>query len=63
MEKLALPIPRDAKRPLWKIVTETVERTSESWKTREHRDALPKGISAAIEKQILGVTMAVQKQV
>ena len=49
--------------PLWKIVTETVERTSESWKTLEHRDALPKGIRAAIEKQILGVTMAVQKQV
>jgi|HubBroStandDraft_6_1064221.scaffolds.fasta_scaffold283189_3 HipA-like protein len=49
--------------PLWKIVTETVERTSESWKTLEHRDALPKGIRSAIEKQILGVTMAVQKQV
>ncbi len=48
--------------PLWKIVTETAERTAESWKTLEHRDALPKGIRAAIEKQILGVAMAVEKQ-
>jgi serine/threonine-protein kinase HipA len=48
--------------PLWKIVTDTTERTSESWKTLEHRDALPKGIRAAIEKQILGVAMAVEKQ-
>jgi serine/threonine-protein kinase HipA len=48
--------------PLWKIVTDTVERTAESWKTLEHRSALPKGIRAAIEKQILGVAMAVQKQ-
>ena len=28
----------------------------------EHRDALPKEIRAAIEKQILGVAMAVKKQ-
>jgi len=48
--------------PLWKIVTETTERTAESWKTLEHRDALPKEIRAAIEKQILGVAMAVKKQ-
>jgi serine/threonine-protein kinase HipA len=48
--------------PLWKIVTETTERTAESWKTLEHRDALPKGIRTAIEKQILGVAIAVTKQ-
>jgi serine/threonine-protein kinase HipA len=48
--------------PLWKIVTETTERTAESWKTLENRDALPKGIRTAIEKQILGVAIAVTKQ-
>ena len=48
--------------PLWKIVTETAERTAENWKTLEHRDALPKEIRAAIEKQILGVEAAVKKQ-
>jgi len=48
--------------PLWKIVTETTERTAESWKTLEHRDALPEGIRIAIEKQILGVAIAVTKQ-
>jgi serine/threonine-protein kinase HipA len=48
--------------PLWKIVTETTERTAENWKTLEHRDALPKEIRAAMEKQILGVAAAVKKQ-
>ena len=48
--------------PLWKIVTETAERTAENWKTLERRDALPKEIRAAIEKQILGVEAAVKKQ-
>lgn len=48
--------------PLWKIVTETTERTAENWKTLEHRDALPKEIRQAIEKQILGVAGAVMKQ-
>jgi serine/threonine-protein kinase HipA len=48
--------------PLWKIVTETTERTSENWKTLEHRDALPGDIRQAIEKQILGVAGAVRKQ-
>ena len=47
--------------PLWKIATVTSERTTESWKTLEYRDALPKEIRAAIEKQILGVAMAVKK--
>ncbi len=44
--------------PLWKIVIETAERTAENWKTLEHRDALPNGIRAAIEKQILKVAAA-----
>jgi serine/threonine-protein kinase HipA len=48
--------------PLWKIVTETTEQTSESWKTLEQRDALPKEIRAAIDKQILEAAMAVNKQ-
>lgn len=48
--------------PLWKIVTETTERTYESWTTLEHRDPLPNEMRAAIEKQILGVAMAVDKQ-
>jgi serine/threonine-protein kinase HipA len=48
--------------PLWKIVTETTERTAESWKTLEHREALSKEIREAIEKQILGVAAAVMKQ-
>jgi serine/threonine-protein kinase HipA len=38
--------------PIWEIVTETAERTVENWKTLEQRDALPKEIRAAIEKQI-----------
>ncbi len=42
--------------PLWK----TTERTAEGWKTLEQRDALPKEIRAAIEKQILGLAMAVK---
>ena len=48
--------------PLWKIVTDTTERTAENWKTLEHRDALPKEIRKAIEKQILGVAAAVKKE-
>jgi serine/threonine-protein kinase HipA len=48
--------------PLWKIVTETTERTAESWKTLEQREALSKEIRTAIEKQILGVAAAVTKQ-
>jgi serine/threonine-protein kinase HipA len=44
--------------PLWEIVTETVERTAENWKTLEHREALPRKIRAAIEKQILRVAAA-----
>jgi serine/threonine-protein kinase HipA len=48
--------------PLWKIVTDTTERTVENWKTLEHRDALPKEIREAIEKQILGVAAAVKKE-
>jgi serine/threonine-protein kinase HipA len=28
--------------PLWKIVTETTERTAENWKTLGHSEALPK---------------------
>ncbi len=46
--------------PLWKIVTETTERTAESWKTLEQREALPKEMRAAVEKQILGLAMAVK---
>lgn len=48
--------------PLWKIVTETAERTAESWKTLEQREALSKEIRGAIEKQIFGVAAAVTKQ-
>jgi serine/threonine-protein kinase HipA len=48
--------------PLWSIVTETTERTAESWKTLDHREALPKEIRGAIEKQIFGVAAAVMKQ-
>ena len=48
--------------PLWKIVTDTTERTAENWKTLEHRDALPKEIREAIEKQILDVAAAVKKE-
>jgi serine/threonine-protein kinase HipA len=44
--------------PLWEIVTETVERTVENWKTLAHREALPNEIRAAIEKQILRVAAA-----
>ncbi|HET6929257.1 MAG TPA: HipA domain-containing protein [Candidatus Acidoferrum sp.] len=44
--------------PLWEIVMETAERTVESWKTLEHRDAMPKEIRAAIEKQIFKVAEA-----
>jgi serine/threonine-protein kinase HipA len=44
--------------PLWEIVTETVERTAENWKTLEQREALPREIRAAIEKQILRVAAA-----
>jgi hypothetical protein len=47
---------------LWKIVTETTERTAENWKTHEHSEALPKKIREAIAKQILGVAAAVKKQ-
>ena len=43
--------------PLWEIVIETAERTVENWKTLEHRDALPKQIRAAIEKQIFKVAV------
>lgn len=38
--------------PLWEIVIETADRTVENWKTLEQRDAMPKEIRAAIEKQI-----------
>jgi serine/threonine-protein kinase HipA len=48
--------------PLWKIVTDTTERTAENWKTLGHSEALPKKIREAIEKQILGVAAAVKKQ-
>jgi serine/threonine-protein kinase HipA len=48
--------------PLWRIVTDTTERTAESWKNLEHRDALPREIRAAVEKQILGVAAAVGNQ-
>jgi serine/threonine-protein kinase HipA len=48
--------------PLWKIVTETVEKTAESWKTLEHRERLSKEIRGAIEKQIFTVAAAVRKQ-
>ena len=48
--------------PLWNIVTETTERTVENWKSLEHREALPKEIGQAIEKQIFGVAAAVHKQ-
>ena len=44
--------------PLWEIVTETSERTVEHWKKLEHRDALPKELGRAIEKQILKVAAA-----
>ena len=48
--------------PLWKIVTETTERTAESWKTLEHGDGLPREIRSAIEKQILSVAATVGNQ-
>jgi hypothetical protein len=49
-------------RLLWRIVTDTTERTAESWKNLEHRNALPREIRAAVEKQILGVAAAVGNQ-
>ncbi|SRR6266566_1580482 len=48
--------------PLWNVVTETTERTAENWKALEQRDALPKEMRQAIEKQILGLAAAVKKQ-
>jgi serine/threonine-protein kinase HipA len=48
--------------PVWGIVAETTERTVENWRTLEHRDALPKEMDRAMEKQILGVAAAVEKQ-
>jgi serine/threonine-protein kinase HipA len=48
--------------PVWKIVAETTERTVENWRTLEQRDALPKEMDRAMEKQILGVAAAVEKQ-
>jgi serine/threonine-protein kinase HipA len=48
--------------PLWKIVTETTEQTVEQWNTLEQRDSLPRELLAAIEKQILGVALAVSRQ-
>ena len=48
--------------PLWGIVTETAERTLESWKKLDQREMIPKQIRAAIEKQILRVAAAVERE-
>jgi serine/threonine-protein kinase HipA len=45
--------------PLWQIAAETAERTVAEWKTLEHKDLLPKDMSASVEKQILGVAATV----
>jgi serine/threonine-protein kinase HipA len=48
--------------PLWGIVTETVDRTVQSWKELDERDAIPTDIRMAIEKQILRVAASVAKE-
>jgi serine/threonine-protein kinase HipA len=45
--------------PLWQIAAETAERTVAQWKTLEHKDLLPKDMSASIEKQIHAVAATV----
>jgi len=48
--------------PLWGIVTETTDRTVQSWKELGERDAIPTDIRVAIEKQILRVAASVAKE-
>lgn len=45
-------------KPVWDLVRETVERTSEAWKTLPHRDLLSKDIHNAIDTQIQTVVHA-----
>jgi len=48
--------------PLWGIVTETTDRTVQSWKELDERDAIPTDIRLAIEKQILRVAESVGRE-
>jgi serine/threonine-protein kinase HipA len=48
--------------PLWGIVTETTDRTVQSWKQLDERDAIATDIRVAIEKQILRVAASVAKE-
>jgi serine/threonine-protein kinase HipA len=48
--------------PLWGIVTETTDRTVQSWKQLDERDAIATDIRVAIEKQILRVAVSVAKE-
>jgi len=48
--------------PLWGIVTETADRTVQSWKQLDERDAIPTDIRVAIEKQILRVASSVARE-
>jgi len=48
--------------PLWGIVTETTDRTVQSWKELDERDAIPTDIRVAIEKQILRVAASVARE-
>lgn len=45
--------------PLWRIASETAERTVAAWKTLEQAELLPKDMRAAIGKQILAVAATV----
>lgn len=48
--------------PLWKIVCDTTAQILDNWRTLEHRDALPKEIDSAIEKQIIRVAAALKRE-
>ena len=48
--------------PLWGIVTETADRTVQSWKELHERDAIPTDNRVAIEKQILRVAASVARE-
>ena len=39
-------------RPVWEIVRETVERTTETWKTLSHKDLLPPETLQIVDQQI-----------
>jgi len=47
--------------PLWRIVTETSERSIAAWAKLPHTDVLPRDMKAAITKQIQSVAVAIER--